>query len=220
MHYIYLLKAGRDHYKVGVATSVKRRVANMQTSNADRIETVTAKLVINAYDIEQSIHNQLKEMKAGAGNEWFKLSPEQALEIAILINKSPEIDISDRINLNTQVAEQRVVQKMIEKKLDVILSITQKQKEKTENFPKPETEEHFPKRMPIGDEVYMHKALEIFTKEGKGSTSLLQRRLAIGYGRAARIMDKLERAGVISEQAGVKPRTLLKKATNVNITLR
>jgi S-DNA-T family DNA segregation ATPase FtsK/SpoIIIE len=43
------------------------------------------------------------------------------------------------------------------------------------------------------------------------STSLLQRRLGIGYGRAARIMDQLEAAGVIgkSEPGSSKPRDVL-----------
>ena len=40
--------------------------------------------------------------------------------------------------------------------------------------------------------------LEIIKKEGKASTSLLQRKLQIGYNRAARIMDQLEEKGYIS----------------------
>jgi S-DNA-T family DNA segregation ATPase FtsK/SpoIIIE len=55
----------------------------------------------------------------------------------------------------------------------------------------------------------MAEALEIFYKEGKASTSLLQRKLSIGYGRAARVMDKLEEAGFISGQDGAKPRVLI-----------
>ena len=40
----------------------------------------------------------------------------------------------------------------------------------------------------------------------QGSTSLLQRRLKIGYGRAARIIDQLQAAGVLGAQDGSKPR--------------
>ena len=43
------------------------------------------------------------------------------------------------------------------------------------------------------------ECLEIIKKEGKASTSLLQRKLQIGYNRAARIMDQLEEQGFISE---------------------
>jgi S-DNA-T family DNA segregation ATPase FtsK/SpoIIIE len=39
-----------------------------------------------------------------------------------------------------------------------------------------------------------------------GSTSLLQRKLGIGYGRAARIMDQLEEAGILGPANGSKPR--------------
>ena len=47
-------------------------------------------------------------------------------------------------------------------------------------------------------------------KEGRISTSLIQRRFKIGYGRAARIIDSLERAGVVSASDGTnKPRTVI-----------
>ncbi len=44
---------------------------------------------------------------------------------------------------------------------------------------------------------------------GKASASLLQRRLSIGYARAARIMDKLEEEGIVSPQDGARPRDVL-----------
>tara|TARA_Y100000813_G_C24155504_1_gene349472 strand:- start:1222 stop:2148 length:927 start_codon:yes stop_codon:yes gene_type:complete len=50
--------------------------------------------------------------------------------------------------------------------------------------------------------------LEIIKKEGKASTSLLQRKLQIGYNRAARIMDQLEEQGYISEANHVGKREI------------
>ena len=44
---------------------------------------------------------------------------------------------------------------------------------------------------------------------GQISTSLLQRRLNIGYGRAAQLIDKMEEMGIVSEADGVKPRKVL-----------
>lgn len=44
---------------------------------------------------------------------------------------------------------------------------------------------------------------------GKASTSYLQRRMSLGYNRAAKIMDQLEKAGVIGPAEGVKPRSIL-----------
>jgi len=61
-----------------------------------------------------------------------------------------------------------------------------------------------------GDEdELMSEAQEIIIKAGKASTSLLQRRLSIGYGRAAKILDMLEDAGVIGPSNGSKPREIL-----------
>jgi S-DNA-T family DNA segregation ATPase FtsK/SpoIIIE len=49
-----------------------------------------------------------------------------------------------------------------------------------------------------GKDELFQKCLDIIAKEGKASTSLLQRKLQIGYNRAARIMDQLEESGFIS----------------------
>ena len=49
-----------------------------------------------------------------------------------------------------------------------------------------------------GDGELMRKALEIIINEKKASTSYLQRRLVIGYNRAAELMDQLEKRGIIS----------------------
>jgi len=43
----------------------------------------------------------------------------------------------------------------------------------------------------------------------RASASLLQRRLSIGYARAARILDQLEQAGVVGPGKGAKPRDIL-----------
>lgn len=52
-------------------------------------------------------------------------------------------------------------------------------------------------------------AAEVVIQHKHGSTSLLQRRLKIGYGRAARIMDQLEFAGVLGPADGPRPREVL-----------
>ena len=58
------------------------------------------------------------------------------------------------------------------------------------------------------DEKFKEAAYLCIT-EGKGSASLLQRRLEIGYARAARILDQLENAGVLAHTDGNKPRDVL-----------
>ncbi len=58
------------------------------------------------------------------------------------------------------------------------------------------------------DELF-RAAAEVCIQNGTGSTSLLQRRLSIGYGRAARIVDQLHDAGVIGPSDGPKGREVL-----------
>jgi S-DNA-T family DNA segregation ATPase FtsK/SpoIIIE len=53
------------------------------------------------------------------------------------------------------------------------------------------------------------RAAEVVIQHQQGSTSLLQRRLKIGYGRAARIVDQLEHAGIVGPPEGSKPRDVL-----------
>ncbi|MCZ0935244.1 MAG: DNA translocase FtsK [Gemmatimonadetes bacterium] len=53
------------------------------------------------------------------------------------------------------------------------------------------------------------QAAEIVISHAAGSTSLLQRRLKIGYGRAARIVDQLHAAGIVGPADGSKPREVL-----------
>lgn len=60
-----------------------------------------------------------------------------------------------------------------------------------------------------GSDPKLRDALEIATESGKISTSLLQRRLSIGYGRAAKIIDIMEARGFVSAPDGQKPREVL-----------
>src|SRR5216110_1481085 len=53
------------------------------------------------------------------------------------------------------------------------------------------------------------QAAEVCIQNQLGSTSLLQRRMSIGYGRAARIIDQLEQAGILGPANGSKPRDVL-----------
>jgi len=62
------------------------------------------------------------------------------------------------------------------------------------------------------DEMY-EEARACVVEAGKASTSYLQRKLKLGYARAARLMDKLEERGVIGPGDGAKPREVLEKIT-------
>jgi S-DNA-T family DNA segregation ATPase FtsK/SpoIIIE len=58
------------------------------------------------------------------------------------------------------------------------------------------------------DELYS-QAVDIIKSEGKASTSFLQRKLQIGYNRAARIIDMMEEKGVVSKANHVGKREVL-----------
>ena len=60
------------------------------------------------------------------------------------------------------------------------------------------------------DSVY-EDAVRIVVESGKASTSLLQRRLRVGYGRAARLIDMMEKDGIVSSPDGSRPREVIKR---------
>ena len=78
----------------------------------------------------------------------------------------------------------------------------------------------------VSDEVmadwdpHFRKAAEIVIHNGAGSTSLLQRRLKIGYGRAARIIDQLHDVGVLGPPDGSRPREVLISLVQLDSVLR
>jgi S-DNA-T family DNA segregation ATPase FtsK/SpoIIIE len=63
-----------------------------------------------------------------------------------------------------------------------------------------------------GEDPLYEKALEIVLQQGKASASYIQRRLKIGYNRAARLVEEMEHQGVVGKAQGSKPRELLRGA--------
>src|SRR5216117_362522 len=61
----------------------------------------------------------------------------------------------------------------------------------------------------VDDELYQD-AVRVVCEMGRASTSTLQRRLRIGYGRAARLIDLMEKDGIVGPPDGTKPREVLK----------
>ncbi|MCL6561133.1 MAG: DNA translocase FtsK, partial [Firmicutes bacterium] len=59
------------------------------------------------------------------------------------------------------------------------------------------------------DDELLPQAVEILFRAGHASISLLQRRLKIGYARAARLIDIMERRGIVGPFEGSKPRAIL-----------
>ncbi len=59
------------------------------------------------------------------------------------------------------------------------------------------------------DDPMLGEAIKLAVESGKISTSLIQRRLSLGYGRAAKLIDRMEEMGVVSPPDGQKPRSVL-----------
>lgn len=77
-----------------------------------------------------------------------------------------------------------------------------------QNMPKPKNEEDADIAINPDDDL-VNQAITIIVETGNASTAFLQRKLKLGFPRAARIMDDIEAMGIIGPQEGAKPRKIL-----------
>jgi S-DNA-T family DNA segregation ATPase FtsK/SpoIIIE len=67
----------------------------------------------------------------------------------------------------------------------------------------------------MGNDELFKEAKDVIVKTGNASTTFLQRKLKIGYARAASLMDEMESRGIVGPQEGSKPRKILVKAATL-----
>lgn len=189
-----MLRAGQSHYKVGVTSNIKKRISALQTSNANKVELVTLRFVDDHRQHEKTLHNWLRQFRTNGGKEWFKVSPDQAVDIAIRINQLPEVELADRIigDIKNQVVF--ILNNYADQRAKIELAKPVKLE--------PALEELKPNQKEIQFESDLLTALDIFKKKGKASTSMLQVNMNVGFGRASRIVNELENRGFIGPSMG------------------
>ncbi|MBR3494176.1 MAG: DNA translocase FtsK [Clostridia bacterium] len=92
---------------------------------------------------------------------------------------------------------------------DVMDRLEHADDEDTSNQPSIHDFEATPRSGGNGDDSLLQQCIEIAVEDGQVSTSMLQRRLKVGYTRAGRLVDEMEKRGVVSQQDGSKPRKCL-----------
>ena len=112
------------------------------------------------------------------------ISPEEIEQVVDFVKQSGEVHYSDEVMAKIEE------------------SIQEKEKGGTKGAaPEPSAEDE-------GDEL-LPAAVDVVLETGQASVSMLQRRLKLGYSRAARLVDQMEERGIVGPFEGSKPRQLL-----------
>jgi len=97
----------------------------------------------------------------------------------------------------------------VERLADYVKTLGEPEYIDEEMFIDEEDDEEFQLQSSSGDDPMYEKALEIVVSSRKASASYLQRRLKIGYNRAARLVEDMESRGIVGPANGSKPRDLI-----------
>jgi DNA segregation ATPase FtsK/SpoIIIE-like protein len=169
--------------------------------------------------VEKSIHQSLVKLNAGGGKEWFRMTPQQALDVAVMISNSPSLSKTDVEILQDLLEENLLKQQRIMGRFNSFIEQFNHENKQTKvsdlaagNAKKIDLKlkrDAAIKAKADESERLYQEAIKVCAELQKASTSLLQRRLSIGYGRAARIMERLELEGYVTGPDGSHARTFL-----------
>ena len=110
----------------------------------------------------------------------------------------PEVEaVASYVKANYSTEYDQEVMEEIERK-----AVQTGNKASTETEPEPNSEE-------MDCDELLPAAVDVILETGQASVSMLQRRLKLGYSRAARIVDEMEEKGIVGPFAGSKPRAIL-----------
>ena len=135
------------------------------------------------------------EKLVGKGDMLY-LSADQAKPRRIQSPYLSELDVQNIVSfLRKQIPEVHYTEEVTEQEVTTVTTATGERKVVSGD----------------GSDPLLNQAIDLMYQEGKASASLIQRRLSVGYARAARILDQLEGQGYIGPAHGSKPRDLLQR---------
>jgi DNA segregation ATPase FtsK/SpoIIIE-like protein len=190
---VYLIGVGSGYIKIGVAKDVETRKRELQTGNHEElsiIHTVSCPDETTAYALELQVHTYLRAYRVRG--EWFDVTPQQVLE-AIDMAKADFAKPRRRSSVLRQMGDD------FDRAAAWFPELPRSMRKRIPAFARKSREKQ---KLRDGDEVLIADAIELVQRLGKASISLFQRRLSVGYGRAARIYDALLERGVF-EQYGI-----------------
>lgn len=208
--FVYLLRAGENHYKVGIANNVLNRLKGVQNGNPLTLKIIATVFSEDAPLIESGLHKWLAVHKAAGGREWFELTPLEAIElVARMTELTTTADITKYLAMRNLITRMAVLEKKFDNLLNMKAVAEALEKQRVEMEQKAIGDRKGKKGIAYKGDDLFDDAVEAVNRAGKASASMLQRRLRIGYARAARLLDLLEADGIISKSDGARPREIL-----------
>ena len=156
--------------------------------------------VASAMESRIILDTQGAEKLVGKGDMLFSPSGSgKPLRVQGCFVSDPEVEaVASYVKENYNTNYDQTVMDEIEKKA----AQTGSSKPATASDPDPEEET-------TGGDEMLPAAVDVFMETGQASVSMLQRRLKLGYARAARIVDEMEEKGIVGPFQGSKPRAIL-----------
>ena len=156
--------------------------------------------VASAMESRIILDTQGAEKLVGKGDMLFSpIGSGKPLRVQGCFVSDPEVEaVASYVKENYNTNYDQTVMDEIEKKA------AQTGSSKTAAASEPDPEEE-----PTAGDEMLPAAVDVFMETGQASVSMLQRRLKLGYARAARIVDEMEEKGIVGPFQGSKPRSIL-----------
>jgi len=217
--FVYLFRSRDGFYKIGISNNVESRLASVRTSNHDNVEIVIARKIKEAFNFEQELHSRYEHRISRKSGEWFKLNSDEVIDICVQINLAE----GEKPKIENRLLEKSLVKYTndhaeIKESLASLKRLLSKQQPQHVNSRTQvsSNSESAIKNIVVqkSDDLLIKQAEDVVRNEGRASASLLQRKLSIGYARAARIIDRLYEKGIVGPQNGSSPRMVMSTLTS------